>query len=329
MTPAEIPQFLAGYSFKELTLSKHEAASYTFKFGDYNHNALLKALGEPTITADKKTLIFSLPGVGKIGVAPAVHVVRFIDANPTSRSVPTSHLSIMTTTKELEFAYVKAQATPRLRLAFLKKAFAYFNKEKFQDRLHEPVLQVGATPPRKAPHLKNARGIYYGGLGGPNGTLWIAEMLFNAEMPFFSEVFAHEMCHQAVATIDHVRDNSEGGHGPNWQTWMRHCGLDPRRFDPTDDTTYKTSSENAQSEEKYESAYGPKAKPAEIKRVSSLPHPTAQQISRGVEVYYVTHGRVLEGKIIGRNFSYKNNRGGSSNLVWNALPAPTTFFLKD
>lgn len=329
MTPSEIPTFLAGYGFKELTLKKHEAASYTFTFGSYNHNALLKALGEPTITADKKTLIFALPGVGKLGVAPVAHVVRFIDANPTSKAVPTGHLSIQNTTKELEFAYVKAQATPRLRLGFIKKAWEYFNKEKFKGCLHEPVLHIGDKAPGNTKHSRNPRGVYYPGVGGVNGTLWVANMLFNAEMPFFSEVMVHEMCHQAVMCIDKVRDDSEGGHGPNWQKWMKRVGLDPRRFDPTENATYKTTSENAIEDEKYENAYGPKAKPTEIKRISALHHPTEQQIRRGIEVYYITHGRVIEGKITGKVFAYKDKRGHQNSMMWKALPPPTIFFLKE
>jgi hypothetical protein len=198
MIPTEVPQFLKAYGFEELTLTNQDSSkkSYTFKFHTYNHNRLVKELGAPSITSDKKTAIFTIPKVGKLGVAPASRVVRFIDASPTDFGVPSNHLSIKETTKELDFAYIKAQTTPRLRLAFLKKAYEYFNKEKFHDALKPCVLSVSASPPKNSssPKLKGARGIYYGGVGGPQGTLWIADFLFNSPAPFFNEVLVHEMC---------------------------------------------------------------------------------------------------------------------------------------
>ncbi len=189
---------MKAYGFEELTLTNQDSSkkSYTFKFHTYNHSRLVKELGAPSVTSDKKTAIFTIPSVGKLGVAPASKLVRFIDASPTDFGVPSNHLSIKETTKELDFAYIKAQTTPRLRLAFLKKAYEYFNKEKFHDALKPCVLSVSASPPKNAssPKLKGARGIYYGGIGGPQGTLWIADFLFNSPAPFFNEVLVHEMC---------------------------------------------------------------------------------------------------------------------------------------
>lgn len=104
-------------------------------------------------------------------------------------------------------------------------------------------------------------------------------------------------CHQATSCLDKVNDPSEGGHGREWQAWMRKVGLDPRRFDPTEETVYQDKVTQAISEDKLNRAYGPRTPVAEYKNREKVEIPTS------LEVLVEIHGRLMRGK-------FKKVRGG-------------------
>jgi len=330
MTPTEIPALLEKYGITGLRLKSHDEEKhvYTYGYSSADLPKMVKALGSPSITSSGKVAIFTIQKVCKIGVSQDNRMVRVIDLNPDSApAVPQSHLSVHETKKELEFGYKKAQTSKRLRLPFVTEMWHYFNQEKFQNRLPIPTLLVSDKPPGNPKGLNRARGVYYTRLNGPAGTLWLADFLFNSPMPFFNEILLHEMCHQAVACLDHVNDPSEGGHGPNWQAWMRRVGLDPRRYDPTDETVYQTSDQRGAEEEKNFALYGPLTPAAEIRRIEKLPHPSKKDMAH-CEVYFVTKGRALEGVIRGRQFTFRGKHGSLNTLSWKSTPDPANFYVR-
>jgi predicted SprT family Zn-dependent metalloprotease len=89
--------------------------------------------------------------------------------------------------------------------------------------------------------------------------LSFSRRLFNADYNDFINVFQHEMCHQAVHQIDvpkgfqyRVNGKKRDVHGENWQAWMRHCKLSPRRCDMNDNTVYMDEKEKKAHIEKKE-----------------------------------------------------------------------------
>ena len=69
----------------------------------------------------------------------------------------------------------------------------------------------------------------------PTGKIERVYDITTEEHEFVANGLVVHNCHQAVWTLDHyLSKNAADGHGTNWARWMRHVGLDPRRFDPTD-----------------------------------------------------------------------------------------------
>jgi hypothetical protein len=167
--------------------------------------------------------------------------------------------------------------------------------------------------------------MYYIDSRSTHGNVWLADFLFNAPASFFYEVFLHELCHAAVYCIDHVVDPSEGGHGKNWQTWMKKVGLDPRRLDPTQDSVYQTKEETAIDQEAA-AHYGKLASLAELKEVMLLPHPRGIG-GMPIYCYYIYKGRILDGELIRRSFTWKY-QGKPHTMTWKTLPSVTLFFEK-
>ncbi len=161
----------------------------------------------------------------------------------------------------------------------------------------------------------------------PTGQTELVYDLTTEDHEFVANGLLIHNCHQAVSTIDHVHDNSEGGHGPHWKAWMKKVGLDPRRYDPTDETVYKTAAENATTEEKDEKLYGPRSPKHLLDEVTKGPHPTPAQMASGCDCWYVIKGRALEGKIRGKVFTYTTHKGLVSTLAWKTKPQPLTFFI--
>lgn len=299
MQPSDISALLKNFGFTELSLVKVDGKLFTFKFGSCNLKKLNTMFGTPSIAGGGKVAVFEVPEYGKLGVSPMNTMVRLsYTGTHQKREYNDTHLGQHETTPELSLMYEKAKVNPTQKVKFITALWEYFNKEKFQGRLPEPRLLTSAKPPVDGAS-KNARGLFIYDtkkMYGP-GTLWISDRIFNAKEAFINEVVLHEMCHQATSCLDKVNDPSEGGHGREWQAWMRKVGLDPRRFDPTEETVYQDKVTQAISEDKLNRAYGPRTPVAEYKNREKVEIPTS------LEVLVEIHGRLMRGK-------FKKVRGG-------------------
>lgn len=240
--------------FADLTLISTDGKTTTFSFGDWSQRLLINTLGKPSITSNNKVVVFTAPHLGRLGIAPSVARVRVIvevaDAAPKAG---TGHLAGTKIPPAYLKALEKAQVTPTLRLAWMTKMWEWFNENKFGGRMTIPKFELR----QQGGAHKTSRGIYFGGPYHAPGRLYLAPFLFNARPPFILEVFLHEMCHQAVWTLDRVLDSSgTQGHGPQWQAWMRKVGLDPRRFDPTEDVEYMSRNDAVLKDLKDRAAFG-------------------------------------------------------------------------
>lgn len=287
----EIVAMLRTYGFQNLSLTNVDGKASTYKFSDYNKKLLDKMFEEPTITSNGKVAVYKIPNTGRLGVSPNASMVRFIDETvATGLEVDKSHLA-----KDLEVppayekAYFQAQAKEGLRVQFCEKLFVYFNKAKFGGKLDAPKMLVSSKAPGK--QSKRVRGVYYSGPNFAAGSLWMASFMFNARPPFFYEVFLHEMCHLASWNISHETDWSEGGHGPTWKSWMVKVGLDPRRFDPTDDTEMQVGPEKHAKEAERVKKYGNPTTPKELAQLKKV----TDYKGAAQDVYLYTEGRLFKG----------------------------------
>jgi hypothetical protein len=288
MHQLDIVALLKSLGFTSLKLKKYEDKSSTYAFGDYNPSHLKKTLGDFTLASNGKVAVYSIPKVAKLGVSPLNSLVRFLDqTSDTSPVASDKHLGKVKVTPALSKAFMQAAVDPSLRVAYCKKLFEYFNKEKFHGNLPTPVFLVSD---KSLSNIKDARGVYFGGPAFGAGKVWMASFMFNAREPFFLEVFLHELCHAAAWTISRSTDRSERGHGPVWQDWMRRVGLDPRRYDPTDSVEYKTSQEIIQKESQLAVKYGPRSKLAHVEAL--VPETPFKD---GDRVAYVWEGRIFTG----------------------------------
>jgi len=135
----------------------------------------------------------------------------------------------------LEHMYRAAQVAGyhdrTVRMAFMRALWENLNRRKFEGRLRMPHLMIDQLTPNRA---FGTRGWWH----AMTRRLAMDPRIFNASQFFFTEIFLHEMCHQAVSEIDRVVDRTEAGHGPNWKQWMVRVGLKPERFDLNDNLTY-------------------------------------------------------------------------------------------
>lgn len=299
MKQPEIVTFLKSLGFTNLKLLNHKDTTYTYSFDDLDVRALKSQVGSPTVAGGGKVAVYEIPGTAKIGVSTSNNAVRFIDLTPASTNVSDAHLGEVDLPPALEAAYLRASGNQSFRIPFCKKLWEHFNKEKFNSRLTMPRLLVGDSPPEGVD--SKARGVYYGGPGFRNKALYMASFMFNARIKFFIEVFLHEMCHQAVWTLDKVPVQAEGGHGPEWKAWMVRVGLDPRRYDPTDDQEYAVGGDRHMKISLHLESYGPLATKAEIKELKPLP----SSIQKGA-AYFQYKGRIFKGESDGKHFRGRN-----------------------
>lgn len=325
LKPAEVTKQLLLYGFTGLVLKAAEERKFTYSFVNVNVALLKSKLGAPSVASGGKVLVFHAPKLGRLGVSPASHMLRFVDET-TGEKVSTSqeHLSGISALlpEALRAAYVVAAASPSKRVTFLERCWDWANKELFDGKMDRPLLVTSATSPY--PKLKTARGVYTGGRGFTPGTLWIWGRLFNAELPFFLDVLVHEMCHQAAWTVSKSTDRSEGGHGPVWQGWMRKVGLDPRRYDSTESVEYEDSREAQLKEVSLTKQYGPRSDP---KKLGLTPW-TAKPVA-GHE--YVIHyqGRLFKGTWKGKNFTGVNYTDAKITIALNYKSTYPDMWLPD
>jgi len=167
--------------------------------------------------------------------------------NPGSKENDDSQVPVTHIPEQLQKMYRFCQTNDdrTYRLSFNKRLWDFLNETKFGGKMKQPYL--GLLKMQAAGKMR-LRGYWM----AMRRQLSVSPRLYNASQNFFVEIFLHEMCHQAVSEIDRVVDRTAQGHGPNWITWMRKVGLNPRRFDPNDNSTYMTDDEKDEHERKKE-----------------------------------------------------------------------------
>jgi hypothetical protein len=327
MQPSDIATLLKNFGFTDLSLVKVDGKLFTFKFGSYNHKKLTTMFGAPSIAGSGKVAVFEVPDYGKLGVSPSNLMVRL---SYTGSHVKTeyndTHLSKHDTTSELSLLFDKAKISPNLRTKYLTSLWEFYNKEKFQGRLPKSKIITSIKPPTDGVS-KNVRGFFQPDQKiqfGP-GTVWIADKLFNSNEAFVNEIFLHELCHMAVSCIDKTREILEAGHGPLWQKWMRHVGLDPRRFDPTEEVVYQDKVTQAITEEKLNRAYGKRTPPSEFKKLEKVTAPTTAEVAVDI------HGRMMIGKFLksrsGYHFTCVAPNKSRLTFVFKTFPKDRTYMI--
>lgn len=273
-------KFLEELGFRHLSLKATDEEIIKFYYVTYDPKTLEKYLGDPkpgdnprrleydfsthgqiVVWTKIKTVTIKNAGIQALRVKPTeTHVPpevekegqkeepkepQHLPKTPGSKDnddskVPVTHIS-PELVKEYE-AIAKHGSTFAYSL-FMKHLWNYLNTEKFGGKMRIPNLgfikDMGATSMRLRGQWAPMKRL-----------LRMNPRVFNASQNFFVEIFLHEMCHQSVSEIDRVYDRTEQGHGPNWQAWMRRVGLNPRRFDPNDNTTYMKDSEKKDAEER-------------------------------------------------------------------------------
>lgn len=218
----------------------------------------------------------------------------------TSFKPDTSHLGFVKVSPELTQMFYKAKVSAGHRVPYMIQLWKCLNAEKFGSRMKIPKIQVGTG---MGPRVRGS----YLGLSNGSGVLGMAPFMFNGREPFFLEVFLHEMCHESVWEIDglHSKHQTEKGHGPDWQRWMTRVGLDPRRYDPTDDFEYKTEHQKTGEELELDQKYGPRVDPSYFKKLVEVKYPKPRQL-----VVFSYKGRPIAGPYVGTKGKKRIMEGG-------------------
>ncbi len=175
------------------------------------------------------------PEVPKVGLPPVPG-----SKDNDDEGVPAVHID---PALAKSYGYIQQHQQRQFMVPFMTKLWHYLNTNKFHGAMKEPKLGL----------LKNAtsafrmRGRAY--WISSDRVLNISPRMFNGSQNYFVETMLHEMCHQAVSEIDHVEDNTNGGHGSHWTHWMRKVGLNPLRYDPNSRDTYMSPKEKAERED--------------------------------------------------------------------------------
>lgn len=299
----QVIRFLESQGFRGLSLITFKNNVFTFSYNSVNFNALVRTFGAPSVAGGGKVAVFDCQPYGKVGVSQENTAVRVVwEHKATEKFVDKSHLAKLPVPQELQVLYQRGLSSGPTRIKFLTSAWEYFNKTKFSGKLTGPTILCSSLPRASVRRLfsSSVRGYFRAGMPVP-GELWIKADLFSADIDFMVEILVHEMAHQAVAEIDQVKDTSEGGHGRNWQAWMRKVGLDPRRYDPTPDSVYSPDSPDLALEDlRLTQAYGPKSSAASLRALKILPG-----ITTGTGLKIIFKDRIATGKIVTVRGKYK------------------------
>lgn len=316
-------EFLTELGFKGLTFKSAGEDIIQFRYKDYNKAEVTKYLGNPKPAETSIRYNFGTSGVVAIWPQKMTVVLKNSKRNstrltPIETHVPPTEVPVVTPntpgspenddakvpvthiSEALEKAYKYVQHTDNkgARLTFNAKLWHYLNTTKFGGQMEVPNLRLlkaqGATKMRLRGRWSPAQRL-----------LEVAPRLYNASQNFFVEVFLHEMCHQAVSEIDKVRENENKGHGPQWSKWMRHSGLNPRRFDPNDNTVYMTPNELREHEAKKAEQQALREKQLNIVKENGLQRimPTV-----GRPAIILHNGEAYSGVVVCRDGSYRGKR---------------------
>lgn len=132
---------------------------------------------------------------------------------------------------------------------FMLDLWTALNREKFDGKLR-PVKKLMVIPASGRHGMRAFWHPYY-------RLIVFTDLVFKSRWDKFHEIFLHEMCHQAVTDLHHNGKPmvmEEGGHGPEWQAWMRKVGLEPKRYDDSTFSEYMTEEDRALFEEKADHA---------------------------------------------------------------------------
>jgi len=91
---------------------------------------------------------------------------------------------------------------------------------------------------------------------------------------------------------------------------MRRVGLDPRRFDPTDDTEYQTGPGKDAKEEELVKKYGPRADAAAIKKLHVMEMPQSGK------AIYLSEGRIFHGDLDTKAKTFRGDTGNGRLYTW-------------
>jgi hypothetical protein len=133
---------------------------------------------------------------------------------------------------EEEYAKCKDYSVNKMMTYFMR-IWADLNKHYFNSQLREPKIRFT----RDTGAGFKTRANYWPG----RNLFGFNRRLVHAPWHKFKETFLHEMCHQAVTLLDggaDIIDGKRDAHGPRWERRMRMVGLDPDKFDKTDNTEY-------------------------------------------------------------------------------------------
>lgn len=298
----DIIALLEGFGFRDLAPQKIEDKTFTFKFGDHDYRGMVKTFGQPSVAGGGKVAVFEIPGYGRLGVSPSNRMVRLAYKGNHAAGVRTDdgHLAKLETTPALNLLFAKAQANKAARIRYIEQAMAFFNRTKFHGKLPVLKVQCSAVPPKLRGINNHTRAFF--APRGASSYFWFQIDLFNASEHFVNEIIVHEQCHQAVYVDLGHTELEEQGHGPKWQAWMRKVGLDPRRFDPTDNLTYKDTVTQNLEEEDRTIKYGPQTPAAFFKKLTPATEPPRDFSEEFVFSYL---GRAFVGKFKKKGAKYE------------------------
>lgn len=130
---------------------------------------------------------------------------------------------------------IRASTNTAATRRFLLDLWTVFNKEKFGGKLR-PIKKFLVIP---AQGRFGIRAFWH-----PKYRILVfTNLVLKANWDKFSEIFGHEMCHQAVTDVDHggiPKPQANQGHGPEWQAWMHRIGLEPKQYDHSGFSEYMT-----------------------------------------------------------------------------------------
>ena len=191
----------------------------------------------------------------------------------------------------------------------------------WKDRLSSVI---GDTPPRIQKRLRKIEGNFIFDKVvsvRPTGKTETVYDMTTSKGQFVANGLVVHNCHEADWELDLNKDPDEAGHGKNWQKWMTKVGLDPRRFDPTDDIEYMGSRERIAKEAEYEK-YGKRVSPDFFKNLTQVVKPSV-----GQRVIFEYHGRVIKGIYNGKKGTKHSitgqgsNTNGGRDAIWSLGPS--------
>lgn len=201
-----------------------------------------KLLYTPTVTGTKPARL--KPVEPKLKPVEPEPKPKFKPVEPKSKQKPASSLEeeealmLRRAGSPSEFARIGSNRTAMH--AYITSAWKRANTSFFDNRLAPIIVRLSKD---------TGTGFRRRGAWHPSQrTISISPRLFLAGEAQVLTTVVHEMCHQWVSEVDGSRDRTEGGHGHEWQTRMRRCGLLPSRYSKYDNMTFMTDEERSAAE---------------------------------------------------------------------------------